>query len=228
MNWDSARAKMGTMDLLLAERLLLISLDPRTGKTTSRPSQALHLALAGALVMDLLLLGRARLENGRVVALGPTGDLLLDQTLNRIVTDRRPRTLKHWIRALGDPRRQLLGRLVERGVLVEQPHRVLGVFPSPRHLLVQPAALQETVGPLRAALTGETPDLTPGVAALAALVSVTGLVGRVVPPECQKEARRRAKAIAQGDLGSQAVSAVLREAQAAVTASVAASAAINS
>lgn len=209
------------MDLLLAERLLLVALDPRTGKVRSSPSSALPLALAGSLVMDLLLRGGAQLQPpARVVPVRPVGDPLLDQTLSRIGAGRRPRSMTHWVRALGDPRRLLLRRLVERGVLAERPHRVLGLFPTRRHALIQPAALAETVAPLQTVLIGQSPTVTPGVAALASLISVTGLEARVVPPEYLRDARRRAKSIARGDLGSQAVSAVLRDAQAAMNAAL--------
>lgn len=218
---DARSAKLVTVDLLLAERFLLISLNPRTGKTDAYPALALRLALAGALVMDLLFRGVAELQGDRVVPVRPAaGDPLLDQTLGRIAVSRRPRTLKHWVRAIGDPRRQLLARLVERGVLAERRHRVMGLFPTTRHVLVVPAALEETVAPLRAVLTGQPWNATPAMLALVSLVSVTGLVGRIVPSPYLKDARRRAKAIARGDLGGQAVSDAVRQSQAAVNASV--------
>lgn len=213
------------MDLLLAERLLLISLDPRTGKTRANPSNALPRALAGALVMDLVFRDAARLQDGRLVSVRPPGDPLLDETLARIGAKRRPRKLKYWVRTLRDPRKQLLSRLVEREVLVERPHKILWLFPSTRHELAAHEALDETVLPLRAMLLGRPSNPTAEDTALAALVSVTGLVRAVVPAPYVREARRRAKAIAKGELAGQAVSEVVRESEAAVMAVITAASA---
>jgi hypothetical protein len=215
------------MDLLLAERLLLISLDPRTGKVNSKPPAALAPALAGALVMDLISRGAAQLEGGLVVPSRPVDDALLDETLGRIAAKRRPRRLKYWVRALRDPRKQLLGRLVERGVLAERPYRILWLFPSTRYELVVHEALEETTAPLRSFLMGLPETPTPEVAALVALVSVTGLVGSIVPRPHLRDARRRAKAVAKGHVGGQAVSEIVSESQAAVIAVITGNAAAS-
>jgi len=206
------------MDLLLAERLLLISLDPRSGKPRAHPPAALQPALSGALVMDLVSRGAAQLHEGRVVPGGPVGDPLLDETLRRIAAKRRPRRLKSCVRRVGDPRKQLLSRLVERGVLAERPYRIPWLFPSSRYELVVHEALDESVAPLRALLMGRPHNPTPDETALVALVSVTGLVGSIVPRPYLRDARRRAKALAKGDVGGQAVSEIVTESEAAAMA----------
>lgn len=138
------------------------------------------------------------------------GDPLLDATLGRIGAKRRPRRLKYWVSAL-----------------VERRGKVLWLFRTTRYEIVVHAALDETVGPLREVLLGRLSTVTPEVTALVALVSVTGLVDRIVPAPYVREARRRAKAIAKGDLGGQAVSEVVDEALAAIAVVIAAGAVVS-
>lgn len=85
------------MELLLAERLSLAALDPKSGRTSYKRATSLAPALAGPLLMDLLFRDAAVLRDGRL----------------------------DWVRALGDPRKKLLARLVERGVPAERAYRVL-------------------------------------------------------------------------------------------------------
>lgn len=202
------------MDLLLAERLLLISIDPRTGKPHSYPGMALSPALSGALLVDVLQRGAARMEGDRIIPVCPTGDPLLDQTLSTLASNRRTRTLTYWVRNLFDRRRDLLDRLVQRGLLAEQREKVLGLFPKTRYMLIAPAAYEETAAPLRQVLLGQTWSIPFQAGVLAALVGVTGLASFVVPPPFQPEADQRARGMAKGDPAAQAVTAAIREMQA--------------
>ena len=86
--------------LTMPERLLLISIDHR-GRPRD-PRSTLGHALAGAALTELLLAGRLRYDDGRVVAAtaGPTGEPLLDEVVTEIRGEERPRTLKWWVQRL--------------------------------------------------------------------------------------------------------------------------------
>src|SRR5438309_6248767 len=211
------------MELSLPEQLLLIAFDPERGRPGRQGDMALGFGLAGAVAMDLVLHDAARLENGKLEAGSSTGDPILDDALNRIRAERRPRDLKHWVKALTGRsvrlRGRLLQRLVERGVLTARTERILGVFEVERQSLANPALRADLVENVRQALLGDA-ALQARTASLIALMSSCGLVDRVVPQEERPAARARAKAIASGDLGSRAVSSAVADVQAAVMAGV--------
>jgi hypothetical protein len=198
----------------LPERLLLISTDDRG--EARRPRGGFDYALAGAALSELLLAGRLRREDDRLVATtaAPTGEALLDEVLAEIRGQDRPRGLEWWVRRLASGHRcrkpirdRLIGQLTARGVLLAAGDevRVLGrvwVRTTPT------VAGSATVGQERAAigevvLGRQEPDER--AAALVALVQVSGLLGRCVPKAELRQARRRAKRIGAADEVSKAV-----------------------
>jgi hypothetical protein len=211
------------MELSLPEQLLLVAFDPKRGRPDPRVGLALGFGLAGAVAMDLVLRDAASLQDGKLVAGSPTGDPILDDALDRIRSERRPRDLKHWVKALTGRsvrlRGRLLQRLVERGVLAPRTERVLGLFRVERHTLADPTPQAKLMEDVRQALVGDAAP-EPRTASLIALMSSCGLVDRVVSKEERSAGRSRAKAIASGDLGSRAVSSAVADVQAAVMAGV--------
>ncbi len=211
------------MELLVSEELLLVAFVPEKGRASAHPSGALDFGLAGGVVMELVLREAVRLEGKKLVASDhrPQGDDVLDSALLRIRSSHRPRDPKHWVVQLGRAhlKHQLLHRLVERGTLGAQEQRVLGLFRTTRHELLDAAPRAEVLGRVERALLGEG-DLDARTASLVALVSACGLVDRVVAGDRRREARQRATAIATGDVGGRAVSSAIRAAQDATTAAI--------
>ena len=208
------------MPLLISEELVLLALRP----DGSLAGQDLHLkhALGGALLTELVLDGHAELEGNVVVpAEGhprPTHPVLA-QALDEVATRRRHRP-KAWVSRLArSARRDLLAGLVEAGILTEERHRVLGILPRSRHPLAEPAARDEPLGRLRAAvLDGATPE--PRTAALAGMVSAAGLDRAVFPDADRRAVRRRLKEIAEGDWAAKAVRQAIAAVRAATLAAV--------
>lgn len=115
--------------MLVAEDLLLLLTDDRTGKAVV-DSTRLDIALGGALLLELVVSGHAGItgpggvtvdgvRSGRVVALRqpPVGDPVLDEGLRRLVTSRAKKP-QSAVTDLGkDLRPALYHRLAERGIL---------------------------------------------------------------------------------------------------------------
>lgn len=174
--------------VLIAEDLLLLATDDRTGKTRSG-SGSLDYALAGALLCELEILGRIRLtasresrhRKNRVVVDSPTpcGDPLLDASLRTLTS--RDRTPTGAIRAQKKRlRSKLFERLVAAGVLRVEHVRLLGLIPVSRHPSAGPARETE----LRAAVNREVMaggHTDPRTTALVACLAVAGLLPRLVP-----------------------------------------------
>ncbi|ONI72013.1 GPP34 family phosphoprotein [Kribbella sp. ALI-6-A] len=214
--------------MLIAEDLLLLLYDDESGKPLAG-SPGLDYALAGAVVVELTLLGKVDISGegedvkpGRLKVLdaSPTGDPLLDERLAMLAdkAGKKPKDVMGKLsKKLRDP---LLRRLAERGILEESEGKVLGLFPVTRW----PAKDAQHEGDVRAALEnvlklGTRPDERTG--ALIALLSALDVVPKVVTDAVDRKAlKRRAKEIAESDWAAAAVRRAVQDMQAAVTASI--------
>src|SRR5437762_3234799 len=98
----------------LAPELVLLGLNP-DGRVVGR-APGFDFALAGAVLLDLVLAERIDVVDKRVMVLDatPLGDPVLDDAVAAVATG-RPRRAKDWVRRLFPdvPRRQLRARLAE-------------------------------------------------------------------------------------------------------------------
>lgn len=224
--------------LLLAEETLLLLTDPVTGRPLTS-GERVGLAAAGAVLVELVLSGHLEIAGkghplaapGRVVVrpVPATGDPVLDESLHRLALDARPRRPQDVLPRLAKGLRDTLHhRLAAAGALRADPVRALGVTWTTRWPAVDPA------GP-SAALRTRVRDVVAGSRAPdardATLVAVVHSVGRV--PDVvgdvgldRREVRRRAAAIAEGQVGGEAVRRAIAAAE-AVTAAVAAATAAS-
>ena len=122
--------------MLIAEDLLLLATDDATGKITVS-SMNLEPALAGAVVMELMVAGRVTIEGEArqsmvvVTDRTPLGDPVLDAALLSLI-DKAPlkpgAAIQRLTKGLRD---RLNGQLEEHGLLRREPGKVLGVFRPP-------------------------------------------------------------------------------------------------
>jgi len=222
------------MDLIIAEQLLLLFLDDDKG--SERASWGGDPGLAGALLLDLTAAGAIGERDGKLVA---TPSVALEHPALRaayaaVAASEKPRDAKGWVGRLPKELKPLAGTiadpLVERGVLAEERRKLLGLFKTTRFPQVDPAPERELRERLRAVLLGErTP--APQEAMLVALLQPYDLVGKLVPGDRRKEAKQRAKALAEGGAAVKAVDDAIKGIQAAViastTAAIAASTAVS-
>jgi hypothetical protein len=214
--------------MLIAEDLLLLLYDDASGKPIAG-NPGLDYALAGAVVIELTLLGKVdvagdgdTVKPGRLKVLDttPTGDAVLDERLAVLAqkAGAKPKDLMGKLsKRLRD---QLLQRLTECGVLEADKGKVLGLFPVTRW----PAKDAQHEGQVRVALRnvlelGAAPDERTG--ALIALLNALNVVPKVVTDAVDKKAlKQRAKEISESDWAAAAVRKAVTEMQAAVTAAI--------
>ncbi len=213
------------METPLAEQLLLVAFDARKGRPIAHPQVALPFAVAGAVVIDLVLRHGSGLANGRVEAGPDTGDPVLDHALGRIRADAKGRDVRHWVKKLAGRPADLVGRtlahLTDENILEERDARVLGFKVRP-HNLVDQEAPDRVGASVHDALVGDGARDS-GLTSLVALVAAAGLVDGVVSRDERPLARRRAKEIGKGDPSAEAVNSAVKEVEAAVMAGVIAS-----
>ena len=212
-----------------AEDLALLLHDPATGAPLV-DSTALPRALAGAVVLELVLDGRARLEARRwnthlvVGDRGPTGDHVLDLALARLPADPTPKAAIEKLHSrVRDP---LMAGLVHDGAVRLEERTFLGIPRSPLY----PAAdrrRRDAVGwRMRAVLVdGAVP--TPDDAALVALLRAVKAEHKVFDAP-KRALRDRSKVVADGEWAGEAVRKAIADIHAAVAAVAGASAAAAS
>jgi golgi phosphoprotein 3 len=221
-------------EMTLAEELLLVALDDEEGHDTANWGSGIEAGLAGAILLELALAGHLAPEDGKLVAANgdPPRDPLGAEALDLVRAEEKPRDAGTWIgrikKELDPLRGRVAERLVERGVLAEEHGKFLGMFRSTSY----PERDPEPERRLRAQLadvlvTGREP--TAHESMLVSLLHANDLVKRVVPKEERKEARGRAKDIANGEHVGAAVRRVMLELDVAtMTAMIASSIAVTS
>lgn len=208
--------------MLIAEELLLLALDDESGAGNSAYG-SLDYGLAGAVLLDLSLAGCVDVQDGKVAATGVPDDPLLADAGEAVRGSGKPRDAKHWVqrlpKALKPLRSRLAERLVEAGVLRKERSKLLGLFPRTRYPEADPATEEALRSRLTAALVdGAEPE--PRTALLVSLLVPLDLVKAVVPKEHRREAKRRAKEIADRGIVGTGLDKVVQELQAAVMVSV--------
>jgi hypothetical protein len=206
-----------------AEDLLLITLDPESGKSRLS-STAAEPALGGAILFDLVAANRVALvgekRKARVVATNakPTGNPVLDAALARIQgKSLRPQTA---VTRLGKKARDALyAALEDQRVLKARQDRVLLLFPVTRYELRQKARRESLLDRIRASLLRGAP-VDQEIGPLIGLLSATDLVKAVVGKSDAKRAKAKAKEIAKGDWASEGVRKAIEATNAAVAAGV--------
>lgn len=170
-------------ELTLPEELLLLALDPVTGRRHCR-GRYLQFGLAGAALAELELQGRVAEARGRVTVVNPLPpqDPLSAQILARLPAPGKNRGIRArpWVRRTGREVEELcLHQLVGRGALRVERHRFLGLFPSYRY----PAAAEDWSTPARGRYAESVavgfPDRRSRL--LVAFTSAIGLAGALHP-----------------------------------------------
>ncbi len=219
--------------LNLAEELMLLALHDEKGTYHLSAFTGLDYGLAGAVLFDLILQERLRLEKEgiRVVKISPpTGDDILDDALALIHSSEKIHKPQYWIERIPYKikqfKRRLLDRLVDKGILEHEEHRYLWVFTSQRYPTKDMAPEEEIKSRISNALRGKgDPDLRTAI--LISLVSASSMVDLAVPKDERKAAKKRAKEIMKSNALSKAVSDVIDQIHAAVCTTITTTVVLN-
>jgi hypothetical protein len=215
----------GNPMLSLAEELMLLALKDEKGSVIMSASTALPYGLAGALLLDLFFRQKITF-NGKTVEVvdpAPTGDTLLDETLALISGTEKHKTAKYWVqkieRKIKKLRDRIADQLVQKEILKPEEHRLLWVFQYQRYPTVNISPEMEIRQRIRnIVLLNHPPDDKDR--ALISLVKACSLVNEIFSGEERRQAKKRIKEITEEEKIGKAVSYVVAEITAAVTAVV--------
>jgi len=171
---------MQVMDLTLAEKIVLLALDDKSGKFHPLPDRALDFALAGALLTDLAMTEHisARTEAVEILSLSPCGIALLDEALKQIAAA-EIKTLDNWIATLTRSgsvfRRMALDALIAKKILEEKDDLFLWVFHRHRFPACDEEAEHRVIERIRKVVTDESFAATRADNVLVGLMSICQL-----------------------------------------------------
>ncbi|MFC7934301.1 GOLPH3/VPS74 family protein [Streptomyces cinereoruber] len=208
------------MTVTLAEEIMLLSLDDESGAAKEKQSAAW--AVAGGILLDLVLAGRVAVDGGRlrVADRTPTDVPLLDERLRRITEwagrrSRAPKTTEWLTKDYAKAVKATTESLRGRGLVRAEQRKVMGLFPVTRYPEADGSVERELRDRLRAVvLDGAEPDTR--TAGLLALVHGAKLHRVAFPDVPRKEIAPRLEEIAAGQWASEDVRRAIRDMQAAM------------
>lgn len=217
--------------LSLSEKLMLLALHDEKGSVIFSASTALPYGLSGALIIDLLFQERIALVEGKIKVRNPrpTGDGLLDETLQLIRASDKPRDIKYWVQRIyskvKDLQKRVSNGLIEKKILERREQKILWVFPSRRYPTIDAAPENEIRNNIHEIVlrykAPEKDDI-----ALLSLVKSCDLINEVFDKPDRKIAKKRIEAIITGEIIGKAVTEVVT-AVVAITAVIGASVAVT-
>jgi golgi phosphoprotein 3 len=214
--------------LRMYEEIALLSLHDEKGNFQG--SMHAH-ALAGAVVTELVLLERLHITKGSrkrtFLEAGdptPTGDPVLDGAVERVAGARRRGRVSTWVGRLASQRKPSLREgaalsLVERGLLVREEGRVLGIFRRVRFPMSDGGPEAALIERLRIALDDNAPvPEDPRSSIILALAQSAGILGHVFEKSFLRSRKERLAMLAKLDGVPGATREAIQAAQAAVMA----------
>lgn len=178
----------------LADDLYFIAHDDHTGKPQLHP-RAVQLGLAAALLGELMLADRVIIQSGRIYVRNqqPPSDALAHTILDRLVSQHPYSDLRTELAVIGSSAPDAVAQRLERAGLVRYAQtRRLGR--SVGHWVPADPTQAAWRGARLRRLLGSREEVTWHDVILAALLSATGLIGRVLR-DSDPQARTRLKAI---------------------------------
>lgn len=161
----------------------------------------LRFGLSASELVRLAAARRIDIAGERILVLdtAPTGDLLLDEALARVMERKRPNTAKAYV---ARPRpglvKRYLARLEDDGIIQADRRTVLRFIPVTRWVIVDTARVARSRATLQA-VAGGAGTVEPAQAALAGLACAIGAASYVFPGVPGVPARKRLREAAMRD-----------------------------
>lgn len=210
-------------NLKFHEEIMLLALRDKEG--TPYGGTYFPYALAGAILAELLLTGRVRIEQVRkkkfltVIDPQPVGNDLLDMCLGQISSAKRRATTATWVSRLAGIRQlrhRVARNLCQRGILRADEEKVLLLFTRKIYPEVNPEPEREIIERLRQAIFTDTDNVAPRTVVLLSLTRATGLLKHLFDKKELRARKRRIEQLVNGEIAGAATKEAIEAMQAAV------------
>ncbi|MEM8532152.1 MAG: GPP34 family phosphoprotein [Chloroflexota bacterium] len=216
--------------LTLAEQLLLLSLHDEKGSVFASASRALPYGLAGATILDLYFQERITFEDTHihVVDQTPVGNALLDEVLALLDNTTTIHNVKYWIKHMQRKIKGITDRIAEglvaKHILAKEEYEFLWVINYQRYPTRDGRPAEELCHTLRAIIVDDQPP-TEAEMSLLSLMKACGVLYEIISRDERKMTKQKVTMIieGEGEVVGTAVSAIVREVNAAIAAAIMAS-----
>lgn len=214
------------MELNLVEEYLLIALDDDKGAFVI-DSTHLHYGFAGSILLELALREKIDIDGDYLHLKNPNAEpeAALNQAIALIAESDKTKKVKHWLDALarkaGEMKQATLQRLIERGVLRKEEHKILWIIPNNKY----PTSNSNPENKVRERLNNvilNGAQSEPRDVMLLSLIDVSDLTKEAFRDQSDyKEVKRKIKEVTEDIKISQAINKSIREIQTAIMISIA-------
>ena len=211
--------------LHLHEEILLLAL--RDDKGTIASGTMYQYAIGGAVLAELLLDGRVRVETVKkrpmVTLVDPTpiGDPIIGECLEKVRTSKKRAVAQTWVSrfaSLKNLKHRVAEGLCDRGILREEDAKILLVFTRKTYPELNPAPERALVERLRQAIFTDTDAITPRTVVLVSLANSAGVLKAVFDKKELKARKDRIEKIVNGEIAGKATQEAIQAMQTAVMA----------
>ena len=207
--------------LTFPEEIMLMLLEDEDGKILHVPELTLRCVLSGAVLMELALKNKIDTDLSQLVVVdsSPTGDEMLDPTLQMIVESDEVNNGKYWVEKCAlnadEIKKMALDRLIEKKILEKVDDRFLWVFRTRRYPVVDGKAEQEVkLRILDLLFSDRLPN--PRDIVIISLVEASGIFKHLLSESEHKRSLERIKQIRNMDLLGRAVTNSVRDIEASL------------
>lgn len=167
--------------LLLYHEVLLLAFNDKTGKPES---DLYSLAVSAAVLAELLLAGRIKIEPNddsfvHLIDSSPTGHDILDRSLRAIGFSKKPKSMLHWMVNRFDPNdlaRLVANELCSMGILAREDSTLMWLFPVDCYPEADPQAETSIKSRLNSFLFEDETDVSERTVLLACLANIAKLL----------------------------------------------------
>lgn len=209
------------MELNLVEEFLLIALDDDKGVFVI-DSTHLHYGFAGAILLELAVRDKIAVDGDfvRLKSSSHEPEVVLNKALDMIAQNTKPQKVKDLLSKLaqkaGEMKNDTLQRLIERGILSKEEHKILWIIPNNKY----PTSNLNPENKVRERLNSVTihgAKSEPRDIMLLSLIDVSDLTKEAFRNQSDyKEVKRKIKALTDDIRISQAINTSIREIQTAI------------
>lgn len=209
--------------LYIYEEILLLALRDKEG--TMLFGINYPQALAGALLADLILQKKIEIESSgkrKFVKLSDskkTGDLLLDQIIEKIAASKRKARPQNWVQRIANISRlkhKAAQSLCRKGILKMEEDKVLLIFNRKVYPEVDPRPEKILIDKIYKAIFTESKNINPETVILISICNSTGILKHLFDKSKLREKKKRIKEITSGNMIGKATQEAVEAMQAAV------------
>ncbi|MDW7695289.1 GPP34 family phosphoprotein [Flammeovirgaceae bacterium SG7u.111] len=211
------------MKLKLPEELMLLALNDHTGNITPAAAMYINFSMSCAILLELAIAERIQLKNN-VLELFDEGkkvrDPLILEGLEAIEKSGKKYTIDHWTQELvfyiEDFQKKLLDSLIDKGILIKDKKKIIGIFSKSKYILQAPEVKQQITKRLHE-LVLNSPKPSARTIMLISLVGACNLTGEVFKDaKKQKIAREKIEDISMNMIAGIEINRLIHDIQEAV------------